>query len=270
MFGRGSEAISPTAHYTGHIWSRNGLSHPELGTWQGRALFQALRPVMTLSDVLGGPTLESYLLARHQALDSHLTAVIESQPTTQVLEVAAGLSPRGWRSARRYDGRITYIEADLPEMAERKREALERMGSLDEHHRVEELDVLRDDSGPGTLAAIAASLDSGRPLVILTEGLLSYLERDHVLDMWRRFAETLSDFTGGRYLSDLHLGEEARAPTVRAFRAVLSAFVRGPVRVHFDDASEAVAALKASGFREAAVHEPPGTRLVHVIDAAPR
>src|SRR5690242_16929077 len=25
---RGSAAISPTAHYTGHVWGRNGLSHP--------------------------------------------------------------------------------------------------------------------------------------------------------------------------------------------------------------------------------------------------
>ena len=27
-----SEAISPTAHYTGYVWARNGLSHPALST----------------------------------------------------------------------------------------------------------------------------------------------------------------------------------------------------------------------------------------------
>ena len=27
-----SESISPTAHYTGYVWARNGLSHPELET----------------------------------------------------------------------------------------------------------------------------------------------------------------------------------------------------------------------------------------------
>ncbi len=31
-----SDAISPTAHYTGYVWARNGLSHPELETLEGR------------------------------------------------------------------------------------------------------------------------------------------------------------------------------------------------------------------------------------------
>jgi hypothetical protein len=29
---RGREAVSPTAHYTGYVWVRNGLSHPALAT----------------------------------------------------------------------------------------------------------------------------------------------------------------------------------------------------------------------------------------------
>ena len=32
------DAISPTAHYTGQVWLRRGLSHPELATWEGAAL----------------------------------------------------------------------------------------------------------------------------------------------------------------------------------------------------------------------------------------
>jgi hypothetical protein len=38
----GADAISPTAHYTSHVWVRNGLSHPELDTWEGRVLFGTL------------------------------------------------------------------------------------------------------------------------------------------------------------------------------------------------------------------------------------
>src|SRR5918998_929645 len=56
---RGSEAISPTAHYTGHVWGRNGLSPPELATVEGRLLFGVLAPAMTVSRALGGPTLDS-------------------------------------------------------------------------------------------------------------------------------------------------------------------------------------------------------------------
>ena len=264
--GRGSEAISPTAHYTGHVWFRNGLSHPELATSQGRLLFEAVRPTMALSGVLGGPTLEAYLLGRHRAIDERLKQAIEHRGATQVIEVGCGLSPRGWRFTNRYGDRLTYVEADLPEMAARKRGSLERMGSLSERHRVEELDALRD-RGPGSLAQLTATLDRGQPLVIVTEGLLSYFERDQVLDMWNRFAETLSGFPSGRYVSDLHLSGDARGPHVRAFRAMLSGFVRGPVELHFGDVGEATAALRKAGFSEAAVHRAD-TSLVRIIDAA--
>jgi O-methyltransferase involved in polyketide biosynthesis len=267
ILGRGSEAISPTAHYTGYVWARNGLSHPELATRQGRLLFESVRPAMLLTGALGGPTLETYLLARHRAIDDLLTTAIEERGATQVIEVACGLSPRGWRFTQRYGDRLVYIEADLPDMALRKRRALERMGSLSERHRVEELDALRD-SGPGSLAELASTLDPDRPLVIVTEGLLSYFEKEPMLGMWRRFAEALSGFAWGRYFSDLHLSEDARGPLVHGFRALLSAFVRGPVELHFEDADEAIKALREAGFSSAEVHMPPETNLVRIIDAA--
>ncbi len=91
----GSEAISPTAHYTGYVWARNGLSPPALATLEGRLLFESLRPSMVVSDVFGGGTLESYLLARHLAIDALLERAIDERGVTQVVEVAAGMSGRG-------------------------------------------------------------------------------------------------------------------------------------------------------------------------------
>ena len=105
----------------------------------------------------------------------------------------------------------------------------------------------------GAWRSLASSLDAERPLAIVTEGLLSYLGRGDVLGLWRRFAETLSGFPNGLYLSDLHVAEDAGGPHVEAFRLALSAFVRGQVQVHFRDAAEAVAALERAGFAEAAV-----------------
>ena len=100
-----SDSISPTAHYTGYVWARNGLSHPELTTTEGRLLFESLHPLMRVSGALGGPSLEAYLLARHRAIDALLERAIEEHGITQVVEVAAGLSPRGWRFAERYGER---------------------------------------------------------------------------------------------------------------------------------------------------------------------
>jgi O-methyltransferase involved in polyketide biosynthesis len=272
------DRIGPTAHYTGYVWARNGLSHPELATAEGRILFDALQPTMLASRALGGPTLEEYLLARHRAIDALLERAIEDGGVTQVIEVAAGLSPRGWRFARRYGERLLYVEADLPEMAERKRAALERMGSLDEHHRVDEIDALRDDDGAGSLAAVMAELDPASGLAIITEGLLGYLPPDAVAGMWRRFATGLGRFSTGRYISDIHMGG-AVTPPVRVFRVLLSGFVRGRVYLHFEDPGRAVAALRQAGFDAAEVRRAADaadaarstdSRLAHILEASTR
>jgi O-methyltransferase involved in polyketide biosynthesis len=269
-----SDAISPTAHYTGYVWARNGLSHPRLATTQGRLLFESLHPIMRVSQALGGPSLEAYLLARHLAIDARLEEAIEQGGVTQVVEVAAGLSPRGWRFASRYGDQITYVEADLPAMAARKRRALEPIGTLGRHHRVEDLDALRE-SGPGSLAELAGGLDTGQGLAIITEGLLGYLSPADMQSLWRRFAATLAPFATGRYISDLHLGS-AQTVEVRAFRVVLSAFVRGRVYLHFSDAEQAAAALRAAGFRSATVTPAAaiadakggGVALAHILEAS--
>jgi len=271
----GSDSISPTAHYTGYVWARNGLAHPELETVEGRILFESLRPVMIANSLVGGGTLEAYLLARHRAIDALLERAIDQDQITQVIEVAAGLSPRGWRFTKRFGPGITYIEADLSAMAERKRKALERMGSLDECHRVVEVDALLDE-GPQSLLSVADELDAAKGLAIITEGLLGYLSRDDVLGIWRRFAHALSGFARGRYISDIHLGSVQNAQ-VRAFRVLLSMFVRGRVHMHFDEAGQVVEALCDAGFADAHIHKAielapdgqnPASRMSHILEAS--
>jgi O-methyltransferase involved in polyketide biosynthesis len=273
-----SESISPTAHYTGYVWARNGLSHPELETLKGRLLFESLRPVMTVNALLGRSTLEAYLLARHRAIDALLERAIEDRGIEQVIEVAAGLSPRGWRFAQRYGERLIYIECDLPGMAARKREALERMGSDEEHHFVRELDALREE-GPDSLAVLAGELDPERGLAIVTEGLLGYLPTNAVKGIWRRFAQTLGGFSAGVYISDIHIGA-VQDIQVAAFRVLLSAFVRGRVYLHFDSPEDVVSALREAGFTAAEVRPAtevvsarqgnPGSRLAHILEASTR
>lgn len=270
----GPETISPTAHYTGYVWARNGLSHPELSSTEGRILFESLRPTMAVTGLLTGYALEPYLLARHRAIDGLLERAIATGEIGQVVEVAAGLSPRGWRFAGRHP-ELIYVEADLPGMAERKRHALERMGSLDDRHRVVVLDALRDD-GPESLAALAAELDPGRGLAIVTEGLLGYLDWPSVDGIWRRFAAALARFPHGIYISDLHLGEVQNA-LIRGFRVALSLFVRGRVHLHFQSAPDAEAALLRAGFKHAGVRrasdivevpEGPAGGLAHILEAS--
>ena len=193
---------------------------------------------------------------------------------TQVLEIAAGLSARGWRFSSRYPD-LTYVEADLPDMAARKRRSLERMDGDAPDHRVVELDVLRE-SGDRSLASVAGELDQSKGLAIITEGLMGYLPTEEVEKIWRRFAATLTGFAHGRYISDVHLSSLQTIET-RAFRTLLGAFVRGRVYLHFRDPAEVVDALTEAGFAQTEVRPAfalagmtaqPGTRLAYVLEAA--
>lgn len=249
------ERVSPTAHYTGYVWARNGLSHPAFVTNEGRLLYTALLPANAASALSRGPTAEGFLLARHLLIDHLLAEAIDTGEISQVIEIAAGLSPRGWSFTEKYGDALTYVETDLPGMASRKREILSEIDSLTDQHRVVELDAFADDE-PQSLAALAADLDPGRGTAIVTEGLINYFDTPAVIDMWARFARSLRCFAFGRYLSDIHLRADNNAAVVGAFTVVLSAFVRGQVHVHFDTAEAAVEALHDAGFDEAELLRP--------------
>src|SRR3954447_15313984 len=96
------ETISPTAHYTGYVWFAHGQSHEAFATRTGRLMYHALRGPNALAQRASLPTLEGMLLARHRLIDLRLAEAIESGAIAQVVEVAAGLSPRGWRFRTRY------------------------------------------------------------------------------------------------------------------------------------------------------------------------
>jgi O-methyltransferase involved in polyketide biosynthesis len=268
-------AIGPTAHYTAHVWARNDLSHPELDTEQGKALYLAAALPQLPLQILRQPTIEDVLLARHAVIDALLEEAIAEGRIGQVLEVACGMSPRGWRFTERHPD-LVYVEADLPDMAAAKREALERIGRPADRHRVVELDALAAD-GPLSLGAVAAGLEADRGLLIITEGLLSYLPRTAVLDLWSNFAATLRRFPDGLYLADLHVDEDTPGLLTRAAEVALGAFVRSPVSVHFRDGMEARQALLDAGFEAAevgragehpAAPDRPGTDLVRILAAA--
>jgi O-methyltransferase involved in polyketide biosynthesis len=265
--------ISPTAHYTADVWVRTGLSHPALSTRLGGLLHAALTPVNGVYGRLSGrPDLDAMLVARHRALDGLLEREIAAGHVGQVVEIAAGLSGRGWRFARRFPD-VRYVETDLPDMAAYKRRALDGAGLRGPNHDVRPLDALASD-GPASLAAVAAGLDPACGLAIVTEGLLSYLARDAVLALWQRVATTLGCFPRGCYLSDLHLARDVEGMWIpELFRMGLELFARGPVRFHFASADETVAVLHAAGFREARLYHPddvvppdrPGRERAHVI-----
>lgn len=272
-----SARISPTAHYTCQVWLRNGLSDPAFATIEGERLHKILGPLNAGSRAFGGPTIDGMLLARHRLIDHLLVAAIDAGVVGQVIEVAAGLSPRGWRMSRRFP-ELRYVEADLPGMAARKREILGRAAPVGARHEVVEVDALAD-TGPTSIAGITARLDAGVGTAIITEGLLNYFPGPAVIKMWRRFGSALARFPAGLYLSDLSLSGDVRGLGATIFRAALGAFVRGGVYLHFDDDTAASRELEIAGFGNAALHRPEefasavgeveeaGARRVRIVEA---
>jgi O-methyltransferase involved in polyketide biosynthesis len=273
------ETISPTAHYTGYVWFAHGHSHEAFATRRGRLMYQVLRAPNAAAHAVGLPTLEGMLLARHRLIDLRLAQAIDAGEISQIVEVAAGLSPRGWRFRTRYGDKITYVEADLPGMIANKRGVLAELGGETKHHRTVEIDALRDD-GATSIEAICGSLDPSRGTAIITEGLINYFDRGNVAAMWRRFARALAKFPRGLYLSDIIMREGNKNPLVTSFSALLSVFVRGRVHVDFANAADIEATLAAAGLtgvvldpRDFAFELPKletaGAGVVRIIEAMP-
>jgi O-methyltransferase involved in polyketide biosynthesis len=109
------------------------------------------------------------LKQRHTMLDTHLEQLIQQYPNLQVLEIACGLSPRGWWF-RQHHPDICYRELDLPDMAATKQAALQQI----EPH-VD--DVLSVDLFTEAFANVFKVFDPKRPLVIISEGLINYFEK---------------------------------------------------------------------------------------------
>lgn len=274
-----SSRISPTAYATGYYWVAQGMSHPAFATAKGRRTLQAFRPLMFALDAVGGLSLDATLMARHRGIDERLDAAIQSGTVTQVIEIAAGLSARGWRLAQRHGERIVYLDTDLPAMAATKRELLEQHELLSSHHRVLALDALAD-SGPQSLAAIADRLDPHAGTAIITEGLLSYLAPTQAERLWQRIAATLGRFPQGVYLADLHFRSQTHGRAVKLFGWFLSQFVRGRINMHFEHAEQACAAMHAHGFACAEITQAtrlasnqglgPGAERVQILCARTR
>lgn len=249
-----TDRVSPTAYATGYLWYRHGLSTEALITPEGKRLDRGFRLLTRLTQLLSGVSLDAMMLARHKGIDALLTRAIDDGRVTQVIEIAAGLSARGWRFRKKYGDRITYIETDLPAMAATKRKLLGDAGLLSERHRVIELDALAD-TGSRSLAAVARTLDPEQGVAIITEGLMNYLDPEAADGVWRRVAKVLRRFPAGLYLSDVYLTHENRNAAMLAFGKILQIFVRGRMHVHFETPAQARERMQRAGFKLAEIHK---------------
>ena len=277
-----SSGISFTAHYTGEVWLRQGWSDPALSTPQGRLFYQAARPLEMAARWLTGSNNELLLLQRHAIIDYWLHQALQLNPDLQVVELACGLSPRGQSFIRQYP-EMTYLEADLPEMAFRKLKRLEAMGVQAKRHRVAVCNILQTE-GEYSLAALAKrELQADKPVLCITEGLVNYFTLPVISRFWQSLAQMLSTFPQGRYLTDLYpdFSWHPHIRWVRPLKNILAWATEAEVSLHFADEQQIRQHMRSLGFADCQVHVPesyygwledlpilPVPSLVRVVDCS--
>jgi len=190
------------------------------------------------------------------------------------------MSPRGYRFRKRFPG-LTYVETDIPGMAERKRRELATAGCLGSV----------TGFSPGCLSpggeqaletVVANNFREGEPLVIITEGLTSYFTLADMEPFWQRLAALGDRFPGSRYLMETYYLPESGvfSATIQRLSFLLGRLSDSTVSFHFRSDEEVRGCFGKLGFNGARVHDPAdyydqlaiphsrGETLVRIVEAA--
>ncbi|MCH7290481.1 class I SAM-dependent methyltransferase [Acinetobacter genomosp. 15BJ] len=242
--------ISFTAHYTGYIWYQMGISHPALATAKGKTLAALVHPIESWAEKYVGGSMRTTLKQRHSMLDSHLKELIEQHPNLQVLEIACGLSPRGWWFRQHYPN-ITYRELDLPDMAATKQAALQQI-----ENNVDE--VLSVDLFTDAFAAAFEVFDPQRPLVIISEGLINYFEKPMLQQLIQAIANYGQNFKELHYLTDIYPEptQNKLATIIWNSSRLLKWMSRSAFSFHFKNPAEVENFFQGAGFNQVEVLQP--------------
>lgn len=242
--------ISFTAHYTGYIWYQMGISHPAFATKKGKSLATFLNPIESWAEKYVGGSMRTTLKDRHTILDQRLVKLIEQYPDLQVLEIAAGLSPRGWWFRSHYPN-IVYRELDLPDMAATKQEALQQIGDS-------QPDVLSADLFTEHFKTAFDVFDPKRPLVVISEGLINYFDKTVLQQLIQSIAHYGAVFPEFYYLTDIYPEpiKHKLAKLIWNSSKLLKVISRSAFSFHFTTPIEIQLFFQQAGFKSVNVFQP--------------
>lgn len=246
--------ISISAHYTGYIWYKNGLSHKQFVTPMGRAAYWALKPMNVFMQKMVGASIDTFLLQRHYVLD-HLVEQAIEEGYEQVVELAAGLSSRGYLIKKAHPS-IHYVEGDLPGMSGHKAKLLDELGRAP-GHITQPCNIL-DESGDHSIEALLASLDQTKKTLIITEGLVNYFDLPTIRKVWARMAVAMKGFPQARYITEVYprLEEHPSYKYVKVAQKVVGFFTQGEYPLHYNSNETMQQGFLEDGFSKVDVTAP--------------
>ena len=171
-----------------------------------------------------------------------VTRLVEETAATQVLELAAGLSPRGAELAQRG---IVYVEADLAESIMLKREVLTAMlGSVPKNLHLCAASAIDREQ----LLSCCVPFAAGHPVAVTAEGLLRYLTFEEKAMVAANVHEILQRYGGWWITPDIHLRHWAQRQTPTHRQAELKTLGRSLDANYFEDFDHARQFFERWGF----------------------
>lgn len=128
--------------------------------------------------------------ARYKATDQ----IIAQHHITQVLEIAAGLSPRGLAITE--NPNVVYVATDLPQILEQEKAIAESILATLNIHRPNLYFRIANALDREGLLQAATPFQSGRPIAVITEGLLVYLTRAEKETLASNIHDLLKQYDG--------------------------------------------------------------------------
>ena len=192
------DPVSPTAKIVGYLRSRDpSLQIADELTMdvEGKTLLESMTELDSETIGLMGTLFQT----RHHAINA---AIAETQ-TSQVIELASGISPRGLQWARGMPQTL-YVESDLPALMIHKAKLLRNhiLSAADVNHGILHccgLDVLDEEAFSETLN----SIDVSAPFVIVSEGLLLYFDSTELDKFLDNIASILNRYPNAVWITDM-------------------------------------------------------------------
>ena len=242
--------ISFTAHYTGYIWYSMGISHPVFATSKGKMLAKLVHPLESWAEKFVGGSMRTTLKQRHSMIDQHLIQLIEQHPDLQVLEIASGLSPRGWNFRQKFPN-LDYRELDLPDMARVKTQALQKIDCNSP-------EVLSVDLFTADFEQAFQVFDPTRPLVVISECLINYFNKNMLLQLLHAISHYGQNFKELHYLTDLYPEpvKNKLAKFIWGCSKLLKWMSRSAFSFHFVHPQQAQSFFQQAGFEQVNITQP--------------